>query len=270
MISKRYVEWAPVVGARAGVMVALDDLPKFLKRHNPGFRSLYEFGEEDAGRIRSNNHSRGLNAFMVYSDILVIDLDNGDKDLHKLEKYIKEHDYKYEIWSSGGKGYHVYIFITPMYGKDVPYSQKCFVETLGVDADLSLYQHGRLFRLPRTIHKKTNKRKELLRSGGGKLLTIEMQKAPIKADLPALRFENEDTSEMVYALLRFIQMIESPKGPGERHMHIWGTATMFARAGLSMVAALELLQWVNEQWPEPKDPEDVEKAVMQAYQKTPY
>jgi hypothetical protein len=48
-------------------------------------------------------------------------------------------------------------------------------------------------------------------------------------------------------------------------MTLWKTARSLADAGLSEDATLELLEAINDQWESPKEQEEIERAVSEAY-----
>ncbi len=257
--SNLFVEWAVNVDKRRGRMIPLHVLEAILPtRHNPGFRSVYMFAPSDAMTIADSASSKGFKQYAVYSDHLFIDLDGGDPALALAEVALQ--GYAYEVWSSGGKGYHI-MLPTPMYcGVDLPQAHLEFVEALGCGADLSLYRHSSLIALPERVHAKTGKRKTKVKSVDGRQLTIEEPKMLPKAF--NLTFDDEPIS---FAFMRFASLCETPPAQGNRHTTLWSIASQLSRTGLSLETTEELLQMMNARWIEPKSEEEVRRAASQAY-----
>lgn len=257
--SELWVETALNVDKRRGQMVPFPFLDTIQQqRHNPGFRSVYLFSATDAQEIAASQSSKGFKQYVVYSDHLFIDLDGGDPALALAEVALQ--GYAYEVWSSGGKGYHI-MLPTPMYsGVDLPQAHMEFVEALGCGADLSLYRASSLIALPNRVHAKTGARKTLCKVVAGRQLTI---KDPVM--LPKafnLTFDDEPIS---FVFMRLASLAENPPTQGNRHTVLWSTSSQLARTGLSYETAVELMQFVNSKWSAPKTEEEVERAVSQAF-----
>lgn len=229
---------------------------------NPGFASFYSFSESDALLVRERGHSRGLAEFSVWADQVPFDIDNGERGLNALLAVLNRDGYQYEVWLSGGKGYHVYVPHSPIYDIRLPYSHAAFVESLGVACDASLYQHSRVLRLPGTIHPDTGKRKVFITRKEGRKAEVAMVEPPSFNFSPRLAEKS-----VVNAMSAAISLINNPPptGQGKRHTLIWGAAKDFAEAGTPYVTALGVLLEVNRTWVNPKPIDKVEKAVVQAY-----
>lgn len=257
--SDLFVEWTVDVDRRRGQMVPffrLNDIQ--LNRHNPGFRSVYMFNQDDAYQIAASESSKGFKQYGVYSDHLFIDLDGGDAALLQAEAALV--GYQYEVWSSGGKGYHI-VLPTPMYhGTDLPQAHLEFVDSLGCGADLSLYRASSLIALPGRVHQKTGKRKTKVKDVDGRQLTLEQPKMLPKAF--NITYDDEPIS---FVFMRLASLAETPPAQGNRHTVLWSTSSQLARTGLSYETAEELMQFVNAKWLAPKSEEEVTRAVRQAY-----
>jgi hypothetical protein len=246
-------------------MLPLSVLATMLKAKDPGYASVYMFDEDSAKAVIAEHSSTGLSRFPVYTHELVIDLDGGDAQLEIAERVLKERGLAYVLWRSGGKGYHVYIPHTKMLsGRDIPYSQRKYVEGMGIGADLSLYQHGRIISLPGRIHPKTGARKALVKTVKGVQLELPLLVAP---EITFNFQGNGGLDDLEAGLWKLLQLIADEPLPGNRHTQLWSTALHLADAGLSHATALELLQKVNEQWQNPKDSLELETAVSQAFRK---
>lgn len=262
---KFFREWALKPEHRRGCMLPLNVIERMCKAPDSGYSSVYMFDEQAASVLLADKSSKGMARFPVYTDRLVIDLDAGDEQLARAEAALKVRGLAYDVWFSGGKGYHVIIPLVELVsGKDVPYSQKKWVEGLGLGADLSLYQHGRLISLPGRVHPKTGIKKHLVRQERGSRLHVPMLVSPE----PVFTFQgNGGLDEFEAGLWKVLQCLADPPTVGNRHTALWSTALHFADAGFSYEFTLELLTEVDAKWKDGKGTEGVELAVRQAYRK---
>lgn len=259
-----YVEWAERVNQRQGLMVPLDTIGKLVNQlHSPGFRSYFMFDEAAALTIKNEGYSRNFNRFTLYSDQLFIDLDDGATGVPRVEEYIRDNGLKAELWSSGGKGFHFHI-ATPLHsGNLIHIDHKALVKTLGIAFDPTLYQPGRLFRLPNTVHQKTKQRKRLIREYVGNLLTIpEVDKTAMQLTFKA---PVETLSRPVDALLRVASAMYQDPSPGTRHQLMWGATTTMHKAGFSPELAYALLEQVNRGWSVPKSDDEIRVIIGRVY-----
>lgn len=258
-----YREWASKVNNRKGRMVTLDTLDTLLKLRDPGYASVYMFDEAAAKEIAESGSSKGLSKYSVAANRLTLDIDTGDEGLTEVMRVLNMRGLACEIWSSGGKGYHVYIPHPLIISEHLPNSHREAVKALGLTGvDPSLYQHGRLISLPGRVHPKTGKKKRFLHLNDGDLLNI-----PIIPDTkPVYNFDvNKDLDMLSIGLWRVQDLIDMPPGPGERHTRIWGASKDLAGAGLSYETVLDIMQRANEQWEIPKSEDEVALAVGQAF-----
>ena len=263
---KFYREWCSAPHTRKGSMMPVNMIARIANSPNidTGYASVYYFDENAANAIILSRSSSGLGRFDVYTDELVIDLDSGDEQLALTERVLKERGLSYTVWASGGKGYHIYIRLSAtMMGNNVPYSQKKYVESLGIKADLSLYQHGRILSLPGRVHPKTGVRKHRVkRVRGSNVLTIPLLTPPE----PVFRFDaNGGLGDLEAGLWSLISMLGQEPDVGNRHTALWSAALHFADAGVSYATTLELITEVNSKWECSKDGDGITLAVKQAY-----
>ena len=258
--SELMVEWSVTLESRRGTMVPFSRLGAIQReRHNPGFRSVYLFDSISAATISASGSSKGFKQYAVYSDHLFIDLDGGDPALVAAEEALR--GYQYEVWSSGGKGYHV-VLPTPMYcGVDLPQAHLEFVEALGCGADLSLYRHSSLIALPGRVHQRTGKKKAFHKSVAGQQLTIGDPKVLPKA----FNLAFTDEAPVSFAFMRLASLCETPPAQGNRHTTAWSMSSQLAKAGLSFETVLELVLKMNSEWDNSKPEDEIERAVKQAF-----
>jgi hypothetical protein len=263
---KLFREWVLQPNQRRGTMLPLERFKDILRAPDPGYASVYAFREEDAQVIIEAKSSAGMNRFAVQTDVLMIDLDDGDRQLRRAEAALAALGLSYTVWASGGKGYHISI---PMrcacFSIDLPYSQRKWVEALDVGADLSLYQHGRVLSLPGRVHPKTGNRKTKVKDvlGGGLKLDLPLICSPA----PVFAAIEGGAGDLEAGLWQLIGILGKEPEPGNRHTKIWSTAKSLADAGLSYDTALDLLTEVNNKWEHAKTLAEVTAAVQQAYRK---
>jgi len=260
---KLYREWCATLYSRKGVMLSPRGLKTVLKRHDTGYVSHYAFSAEDAATIKERGHSRHFDEFAVWANCLIIDIDSGDYS-HVEEFLSVLRDVRLDVWSSGGKGFHVQVFHRWIRSQHLPYSHLCWVHGLGVSApfDKTLFQHGRIVSLPGRVHPKTRKKKKLIYRQRGRLIDMPIVIPPE----PTFDFSGKgDLSDLEQAFIRLSELATSEPSIGNRHTSLWGVASDLNRAGVSLVTVLELCNLVNGQWVNKKQPDEVEAAVQQAF-----
>jgi hypothetical protein len=226
-----------------------------------GFRSVYFFGQEAMEIITERNSVSGIDNCPVYSDTLFVDFDDGDNSKEMFKTILQVQGIAFQIFFSGRKGCHFHIPIEPMWGADVPYSQKMWVESLGVKtADLSIYKHTGLIRLTGTIHHVTGLKKKLIDTAEGKTLYI-----PI-IPKPKVTFEVEDYggSHIAAGLAIALHSFLDTPGPGGRHSRLVSIAKSLIEGGMSDGATREILCLVNNEWLEPKPDKEIEGCLERA------
>lgn len=257
-----FFEWVKQPDKRAGNMVSVEVLATSITHRNAGFRTVYGFSEVDATAVRSTGRSAGLAYYTPCSDSLIIDLDDGEKTLPILLDRILARGLRCEVWSSGGKGYHLVLSHVLICDKRLPYSHFRFVETLatGLKFDDTLYRPSSLISLPGRLHNKTKRKKRLIEVWEGKLAMIDL------FDKPAKSSQLGDDLTMLQEAISHLQdlSVRQPR-EGQRHNRLWLCARCFFEAGVSKETAEELLIGVNSQWGNPKDETEVREAVRQAY-----
>jgi len=246
-----WLEWCDKVFQRDGTFLL--DTEVLVKT---GFRSVYGFKEKPIS-------SKGLNKYPVYSDTLFMDFDDGlGKGFKSAVQFMKDNLIKFEAFSSGSKGGHLHVAILPMFGEGVPFSQREFVKGLECSADISLYRHSSLIRLPGTVHDKTGNAKTKLDGGDGCMLEIEYMNPP--------KFSNvvvSDDNLLHMAFNRLTSLINHEPASGTRTLTIWSVAKNLSDAGFNFDTTLDIVQRVNETWKQPKEDSEVLRAVREAFYK---
>ncbi len=261
-----YVEYALEPNKRAGVMIPVSALPQVYERPDAGYCTYYWFRKEDADAIRQSRKSVGFSNYSVYTKYLVLDIDREhdlNQALRDMEEYshiLQGENIRPSIWASGGKGFHIYISCEDMEGNHVPYSQLEWVKARNWKVDFSLYQHARLLSNPGRKHKKTGGRKHKIRSHDGNLLRVPAVYPPIKEPAPIVV---TSADKLRLAFFRLQRILEAD--PDSRHTTIWSTASLCAESGMTQDLTTQLIQMVNQQWTNPKDPDGLVRAIQQAY-----
>ncbi len=254
-----YLEHCPAVFMRAGTFYPASEV-----RDRTGYRSVYYFSEDDAQEIIASHSSAGLKKYCVGSYELIVDFDGEQCDnIPKLLDTLRSWGLGYELWSSGGKGYHVVFHHQPVYSSNLPLAQAQFLQNLGVVSDPSLYRPSSLIRLPGTIHEKTGKQKTLVEKVEGCFMVIDFSKVTRKEN-PRPTFADGDPALLALALESLSYRIGRTPLTGKRHTTIWGSAKDLLRSGLSYNTVLELLVLLNNTWDNPKSADEVRNAVDQA------
>ncbi len=269
-MSDFYVEWASTVMNRKGRMLPLKSIETILKLRDPGYASVYMFDQEASDQIKLQGHSKGLNRFAVAAKHLILDIDTGEDALKKAEDVLKKHNLSYTVWSSGGKGYHVYIPHEFLLSKDLPSRHRTTALSLFPKdiLDLTLYQHGRLLSLPGRVHPKTKKKKTLLRSVEGGLLTLKEAQF-VAPDMSKFYATPETEAERLsVALSRASDLIGCPPITGKRHIRLWGLSKDFCLAGLSFDTVLDIITQVNNTWTNQKTSTELRQVVSRAFEQS--
>jgi len=257
-----YREWAQRPQWRKGLMVSEHALNVMKRDRDPGYMSVFMFDEEAAKAIEAQGHSRGMDNFDVYSDSVIIDIDTGSESAKEARNKLKSLGLAFQMFRSGGKGYHFVIPLkTVVSGKNVPYSQKKWVESLGISYDPSIYKASALISLVGRIHPRTGAKKEFVLAEAGSALDL------VLLDPPAPKENQLGLSDnlLKQGLIQLATLASNPPLDGERHMSIWQASRVLYQAGMSFETSLDLLTTINNSWPNPKEVSAVEVAVRGGY-----
>lgn len=263
-----YVEYCRTKHDRRGRFLPFREAVKLFDTEAAGYCSLYLFRKEDILPFRAAQSSKGLAQVPVYAERLWIDIDREDNiplaraETDIVRRHLESLGLAFSVWESGGKGYHVCIKTEPMFGPHVPASHAAWVSANSpVKADMSLYQHGRIFSNPGRIHEKSGKTKKKVYEHAGKLLSV-----PAVSWEPPAPLSIENPAEKGRAgLVRCARLLLDEPSEGNRHTAIWSTAGLLAEAGLDQETARGLMTWINNLWTNPKSAEAVNVAIEQAY-----
>ncbi len=254
-----FVEWSPGTYHTA-VFTAPTKLPA------TGFRSVYMYQQEAVDFFRRKGTVVGADQFEVFSDTLFVDFDAQPEAVTEMANRLRAKNIGFQIWESGSKGHHFHIPLAELQAdKDLPAIHKTLMEATKLPVDSSIYRHTGLFRLPGAIHKKTRKPKVLTCEHAGEPLFFDLNQ--FRPATPKYERYSVDGSIELLPLALITASTACVVSPtiGNRYMTLWRTARSLADAGLSESVTLELLEAVNDQWESPKEQEEIERAVSEAY-----
>ena len=137
------------------------------------FRQILPVSSSTSGNLKN------LNGRVLYSDMLLIDIDKEENKEPAL-KIMDDLGLHYTVWTTGNRGIHCHVYIKPMQGVNVVYSQQHWLKSVGLwqYIDNSIYRPSGQFRAPGATHSKTNKVKRILREVEGRQLEIKMLAPP--------------------------------------------------------------------------------------------
>jgi hypothetical protein len=237
-----------------------------------GYRTVYGFDELTVAYFKDVGSTRGSKniAPTVFADELLLDFDSGvdgydaQEEATKMWNWLVSNDYSFTAWDSGGRSIHLHIPHQAAWHKHWPYSHLMFMRGIGVKSDESIFQAGRLFRLPGTVHETTLKKKTLIGSHeGSKLLEIPLLIEPIKQK-SHVQFDGEGVIELATKLM---SVANRPYVNGERNRRFFCLAMCCLSGGFSSDFTRELLDKVNDELlEEPIDDNEMELLLNSAIQ----
>jgi len=228
-----------------------------------GFRSVYGYDTEVADMVLSTNSTRGLMGMSMFSDELLIDIDD---DWSGAEAFAEEiGNYSYSMYDTGGRSIHFHIPIDPMYGAHVPAVQKQWAQEYCPCADMSIYRTSGVYRLPGTYHEKNpGKFKELIEVNEGETLTVSLPQGidslnNIVAGIAEDIDEETEKDKLNHLLLM-------PAREGGRNNHLYRIVAKCATLGFEFGRTMEIASVWNQMMSSPPQPETaVEATVKSAY-----
>ena len=219
-------------------LVPAEDLHKYT-----GFHSMYSFTEQLTLNMLIAGNTQGLDMEEVYSKILYLDYDDAPEDAHNFSLLLRERGIRFNRFDSGGRSVHFHVAIEPMFGVDVPYSQKEWTEKNAPGRDGTIYRHSAMFRLEGTVHSKTRKQKVFTYGHDGDLLKIPVAKneAPTKKAYKALMNADEHKN-----IVGYLMMQEVSEGGEGRSPHAFKIAKHCRDAGIDSYEALKFVSMWND------------------------
>lgn len=250
-----YREWCATTRDRKGFL-----LPETEVFARPGYTSVFAFRPEDAAEIKQAGHSRGFAKYPVTSDELVIDLDDGSASVPAVTHELTRRGASFDTYSSGGKGYHFIVKVTPTLGTDTPTRHRALALQIAPSCDTSLYFHNSLVRLPGTVHELTGAKKRLIGTCKGSVLELP-EVAPAAYHTPDL----SDRDMLAFAFDNVSRLLLGPSTASGRRRALWGVCEDFHRAGAAGHLVQEVLRTVNQTFSPPKEDSEVQRVFHSRY-----
>lgn len=141
-----------------------------LRKVGATFASVYAVTAGDASFIEQAGTAAGFRG-TVWSQRLWVDIDTEEAST-AAQKSLRELGYDHVIYTTGNRGCHIGILRDTKPSHVLPAQDKAWVQANIPGADLSLYWHLHLIRLPGTKHEKTGLPKRLIYRQEGKALTL--------------------------------------------------------------------------------------------------
>lgn len=228
-----------------------------------GFTSLYRITLESAEGILEATTTAGFKG-SVWSEKLWIDLDSKET-LDKTKEILNGLGVSYSVWFTGNRGYHIGIQRDAQPSHVLPEQDKSWVRRTVPYADLGIYTHLHLFRLPGTRHSKTGVRKELVGTAPGRSLVHAPYERP-RVHSPSVIQSSNSTSSVFSDFLVMSQL--GRVRVGNRHSTLVRTGFALRDRGLDSGFTRTWLIEMNKQFQEQKSHEEIEKIIQDIYSRS--
>lgn len=238
-----------------------------LQQKGCSFASVYAVRREDAEAIAITAGTAAGFKGIVWSQRLWIDFDNQEGTI-QARKLLKEREYDYVEYDTGGRGSHFGILRTTMASHTLPATDRLWVSENLPLADLSLYWHLHLIRLPGAIHERTGRTKTLVARQSGQPLILPKLLPDNKRDYRDTPKDDFKERPSIFACWQVVSLLTGTGVNGTRHKHLVDLALALKNdANISHDEAIWVCSEVNRGFDDPKHPEEVEKIVRWAYEK---
>ena len=260
-----YVEWVEKPEYRCGGMIPIAQAADMVSLGLSGFTTVYQFEEPAARLIRDSKKSKGFKRFVVSTERLIIDCDDGEAGLKILQDRLAELGIGYDLYFSGKKGYHLYLYLKKrMTGIHVPHSQLEWIKQQGLldYVDKSLFRASSIVSAPGRIHPDTGVKKRFLKTVTGYAIEVPYVEPETLVEFDFSGENEEDTYSI--GMLQLAALIEQPD-KGNRHIKLWSTSELLCKSGMPFELCRDLMLFMNSKWPEEKTPEEVIRACEQGF-----
>jgi len=231
------------------------DLPKC------GFASVYAIDESSAEALQQTQNYTGFKG-VVWNDRIWIDADTEEAAI-KIEHDLREWGLAFVQYATGNRGAHFGIVREAQPSQLLPAQDLAWVKARFPEADLKLYGHLHLFRLPGNTHEKTGKPKELIADVPGKAVVFG---APEKKKFKSSSLGELMNSDAISVFADNSIMNNSvPCTNGQRHYALLTIATKFSMRKEDPKIATWWLNQVNRLFDVPKSDEEIAKLINWAY-----
>lgn len=223
------------------------------------FASVYAVTVETAYAIETISQTAQGFKGVVWSQRLWVDFDNEEAGKAAQIK-LKELGYDYVVYHTGGRGIHIGILRDTQPCHTLPQQDKAWVSTNLAGADLSLYWHLHLIRLPGTKHERTGIPKTLIVSQRGRSLQLPILSQEERSEMGRITEQMKQGS-----IFTSFEVVSNLAPTGDRKQLVRLAAALKEHTEASLQEALWVIKEVNRGFNPPRDEKEVERIVRWAY-----
>ena len=231
------------------------------------FCSVYAVRREDAEAIESTSGTAAGFKGIVWSQKLWVDFDTYEAAA-EAEKTLDKLGVGYVVYDTGGRGKHIGINRDAKPSHTLPGQDKAWVQANLSGADLSLYWHLHLIRLPGTVHEKTGKPKKLVSRKEGSSIQLErMSHEELHKVGHQFSNANIERSPSTRNSIFTTWSVISNLTPTNHRKQLVELAVALQRdVGVTAEEATWVLLEVNRGFSIPRDTNEIERIVKWAYE----
>lgn len=226
------------------------------------FASVYAVTHEAAQAIQETAKTAQGFKGIVWSSRLWVDFDTEEAG-RVAEQKLKESGYDFVVYHTGNRGYHIGIARDAKPSHTLPQQDKAWVSANLPGADLSLYWHLHLIRLPGTIHEKTGKPKTLILRKDGRSLQLPTSQESINIRGIDGTQEHNGRAQSIFSSWEVMSKLQ----PTCRKDLVELAAAIRSCTDASKEEASWLIKEANKLISPPRDEGEVERLVGWAYEK---
>jgi hypothetical protein len=214
-----------------------------------GFISTYFYTKDLLEFFVKNKGVKGLTkaGLPCWSPVLFLDFDDCYEDAMEFYKLLVDNNISHSAYHSGGRSVHFHVARKSPPSFFLPHSDSEFISRVAPKADRCLYQHGRVFRLPGTLHHLTGEPKRLLKTEEGREI-YKVGVEPLIIDIT-----EPDNREVVSVVSSSVSLFEDSfvlsclmgASKGHRNKTMFMLAKNLCDKGLSSSFIIEFLNQVN-------------------------
>jgi len=226
------------------------------------FASVYAVTAETAGRITEAGTAAGFKG-VVWSQRLWIDIDDNQRAL-EAQEWLKKEGYDHVVYTTGGRGCHIGVARSASPSHLLPQQDKLWVSTNLPGADLSLYWHLHLIRLPGTLHSSTGLPKRILYSQEGRSIDLP----PFESTSPAtnqINYKASEARQPFFKVWSVVQQLTPSEGQSRHKQLLQLSMALRNDAGASPEENMWMLQEVNRGFDCPKFQQELDNIVRWVY-----
>lgn len=226
------------------------------------FGSVYAIREDDAQAIQQAGTTTGFKG-IVWSQRLWVDCDTDESSQYS-KSILKEKGLDHVVYTTGNRGCHIGILRDTQPSHLLPLQDKQWVMDNLPGADLSLYWHLHLLRLPGVLHEKTGLPKLQIGAVYGSSLTLPPYIMPATtADRATI-----DTATVLSSrnsIFNNWRVVSHLTPTGQRRQLVVLAGRLKGEIGLTYEENLWIVMEVNRGFKVPRDSQEVERIVKHYY-----